>query len=146
MRDTRYVLTRRSASRFERTDAAGFQQLDDVHRRWERLNRKSFFRDTFVPIAMPSLVMIALLIIVNLYIGQRRSLDPSPPQITRDAAAAARAQVFVRALGFEPGPAVCRAKRDGAAWCTIRVAGSDKTFALWCSDEHPTCIENMPRE
>jgi hypothetical protein len=146
MRDTRYVLTRRRSGRFERTDVAGFKLLDDIERRLERLNRKSFFRDTFVPIAMPSLVMIALLIIVNLYIGKRRSLDPNPPQIARDAAAADRASAFVRALGFAPGPAVCRAKRDGSAWCTIRVAGSDKTFALWCSDEHPTCIENSGRD
>jgi hypothetical protein len=66
--------------------------------------------------------------------------EPSSYQLARDAATE-RAAAFVTALGFEPGPAVCRAKRDGSAWCTIRIAGSDKTFALWCSDEHPNCIE-----
>ena len=26
------------------------------------------------------------------------------------------------------------------------VIGSDKTFALYCSRRHPTCIENLARE
>jgi len=72
--------------------------------------------------------------------------DLSAQQLSRDAAASDRASAFVRALGFEPGPAVCRATHSGSAWCTVRVADSDKTFALWCSRHHPTCIENLARE
>ena len=72
--------------------------------------------------------------------------DLSAQQLTRDAAASERARAFVGALGFEPGPIVCRAIHSGSAWCTARVAGSDKTFALWCSWRHPTCIENLARE
>lgn len=76
----------------------------------------------------------------------RMPSDLSAQQLARDAAAIERASAFVRALGFEPGPAVCRATHSGSAWCTARVAQSDKTFALWCSQQHPTCIENLARE
>jgi hypothetical protein len=72
--------------------------------------------------------------------------DLSAADRARDEAAAVRARAFVEALGFEPGTAVCRSTDSGSAWCTARVAGSDKTFALWCSRRHPTCIENLARQ
>lgn len=68
--------------------------------------------------------------------------DLSAADLARDEAAAVRARAFVEALGFEPGAAVCRSTKSGSAWCTARVAGSEKTFALWCSRRHLTCIEN----
>jgi hypothetical protein len=73
--------------------------------------------------------------------GVRTPGDLSAKQLARDAAAKERAFAFVRGLGFEPGPAMCCALFSGSAWCTVRVAGSDKTFSLWCSWRHPTCIE-----
>jgi hypothetical protein len=150
VRDKRYVLTRRRSGRFEHVHPEGFKRFDAIERRWERQNRPSFLRDTLFPFAIPSLAVLVLgvLIIVHIVIARRPPPEPEPTsyQLARAAAARERAAAFVRALGFEPGPAVCRAKRDGPAWCTIRVAKSDKTFALWCSRRHPTCIENLPRE
>ena len=68
--------------------------------------------------------------------------DLSAADLARDEAAAVRARAFVEALGFEPGGVVCRSTSSGSGWCTIRVAGSDKTFALDCSRRHPACVEN----
>jgi hypothetical protein len=102
---------------------------------------------------IPAFVLyVAFLVGLNLYADRyaehREPPEPEPTkyQIARDAAATERAAAFVTALGFEPGPAVCRALKKGDAYCTIRVVGSDKMFALWCSRKHPTCIENLPRE
>jgi hypothetical protein len=75
--------------------------------------------------------------------GVRSREDLSDKQLARDAAATGRARAFVEALGFEAGPAVCRSLVSGSAWCTVRVAKSDKTFSLWCSWRHPTCIESL---
>jgi hypothetical protein len=148
MRDTRYVLTRRRYGCFEHVHPENFKHVDETERRWERQFRPSFLRNMFFPFAMPSLLVLGVLLIVNIVIAHRQPSEPEPSsyQVARDAAAADRASAFVRALGFEPGPAVCRALDSGSAYCTVRVAGSDKTFALWCSRKHPTCIENLPRE
>jgi hypothetical protein len=98
------------------------------------------------------LIMISSMIIVGLVlvgafidVNFRPSPNPdlSPEQLARDAATTERASAFVLALGFEPGPVVRRALDSGSAYCTVRVAGSDKTFSLWCTRWHPTCIENM---
>jgi hypothetical protein len=43
----------------------------------------------------------------------------------------------------DDGPVVRRALDSGSAYCTVRMAGRDKTFSLWCTRWHPTCIENM---
>jgi hypothetical protein len=147
MRDKRYLLTRRwsnyvrtDSSFFQRTDPAGFKSLDD-HARKMDASIKPIFSGWFAVLMSTYVALIVAMLVYAIIGGPRR-----PPREARDAAARERAAAFVRALGFEPGPAVCRAKRDGSAWCTIRVAGSVKTFALWCSDEHPNCIENLPRE
>ena len=93
-----------------------------------------------------SIVVLVVCMILLYRDSVRTPRNDSAKQFARDAAAAERAAAFVRALGFEPGPAVCRALESGSAWCTARVAGSDKTFSLWCSRRHPVCIENLPRE
>lgn len=95
---------------------------------------------------LPSLTALMLATIILIPTRPRTPDDLSAKQIARDAAARERAGEFVRGLGFEPEPALCRARSSGSAWCTVRVAGSDKTFSLWCSWRHPTCIENLPRE
>jgi hypothetical protein len=145
-RDTRYVLTRRrsmysrlDSSFFQRTDAAGFKSLDDHARHIDR-HRGIFQREPpwwFIPISI-AIMVVAILLPWRL----RQTRDELPPnQQALDVAATERAGAFVRALGFAPGPAVCRSVSSGSAWCTIRVAESDKTFSLWCDRRHPTCIE-----
>ena len=66
----------------------------------------------------------------------------SEKQRALDNAAKARARQFVYDLGWTPGGVVCRAERSGSAWCTILVEATNTTFALFCSQKHPSCIEN----
>jgi hypothetical protein len=147
MRDRRYVLSRRRYGVLQRTDVAGFKALDEAAR--NEYKPRPFWRWWMIPAFV---LYVAFLVGVNLYADRdaehREPPEPEPTkyQIARDEAAKERAAAFLRGLGFEPGPAVCRAKRDGSAWCTIRVASSEKTFALWCSDEHPNCIERRGDE
>ena len=147
-RDTRYVLTRRYSkySRtpscfFQRTDPDGFKFLDEHTRHIDRPSPPLLGWKFIAFLVLEVVVLFGIPIYVL-----RPEPEPATRQQTREAAAVARAAAFVRALDFEPGPAVCRAKRDGSAWCTIRVTGSEKTFALWCSDEHPNCIERRGDE
>jgi hypothetical protein len=141
-RDKRYLLTRRYSTYsrtpsqfFQRTDPDGLKWLDEPTRHADAPIKPLF--SWWHEAMLYGMWVIALaLLFVAIFVD-----PPRPSQVTLDAAAAQRAEAFVSALGFEPGPAVCRAKRDGSAWCTIRISGSDKTFALWCSDEHPNCIE-----
>ena len=143
MRDKRYMLSRRRYNSFERTTPTMFKMIDEAQRRLDHP------KPVFGFWAKCGLVVYILsMIAINVYVA-RRAPAPEPPsakQLALDAAAAERAAAFVRALGFEPGPAVCRALESGSAWCTVRVSGSDKTFSLWCSRRHPVCIENLPRE
>jgi hypothetical protein len=116
------------------------------HSEWAGRPKPSIFsRDPpFWLLPLLTALMFALIILIPTH--QRTPDDLSARQIARDAAARERAGEFVRGLGFAPGPAVCRARSSGSAWCTVRVARSDKTFSLWCSWRHPTCIENLSRE
>jgi hypothetical protein len=103
----------------------------------------------FMTWSTPAMFVLAIAsVIVALLVPWRvhTTDDLSAKQLALDAAARERAGEFVRQLGFEPGPAVCHALDSGSAWCTVRVAGSDKTFSLWCSRRHLTCIENLARE
>jgi hypothetical protein len=77
---------------------------------------------------------LLILVLLLPWAAPRTPDDLSAADLARDEAAAVRARAFVEALGFEPGAAVCRSTASGSAWCTARVAGSDKTFALWCTD------------
>jgi hypothetical protein len=72
----------------------------------------------------------------------RQVEDLSDAQRARDDAARARARQFVEDLGFTPAGVVCWSQRSGSGWCTVRVEGTDKTFALFCSWRHPSCVEN----
>ena len=150
MRDRRYLLTRRRHDLHRRTDVRGFAALDQAQRLYEQSKRRFERADRtsrrFFLAMMGVFMVIVFTLSIYTYTRPPPAPAPSSYQVARDAQAVVRATAFVQALGFTPGPAVCRAKRDGAAWCTIRVAGSDKTFALWCSDEHPTCIENSGRD
>jgi hypothetical protein len=146
MRDKRYLISRRRYDRFVRTDPFTFKVIDETERRLSKppsvltFWQKMYFGSCFA-------VLIGMLVyaMISHYRQAPPEPEPSSYQLAR-AAAAERAAAFVTALGFEAGPAVCRALKKGDAYCTIRVAGSNKTFALWCSRKHPTCIENLPRE
>jgi len=147
MRDKRYIISRQCYGYFRRTDVAGFKALDDAERHRYKPKPLFGFWSWFVAGSCYAIIISGLI-----YAIMQRNRQPPPKpepssyELARDDAARERAAQFVRTLGFEPGPAACRSKRDGSAWCTIRVAGSDKTFALWCSDEHPMCIEDVARE
>ena len=146
MRDRRYLLTRRWHDLHRRTDVRGFAALDQAQRLYEQSNRRFERADRtsrrFFLAMMGVLVVMLFALSIYTYTRPPPAPEPSSYQVARDEAAQERARDFVRGLDFEPGLAVCRAKRDGSAWCTIRVAGSEKTFVLWCSDEHPTCNEH----
>jgi hypothetical protein len=145
MRDKRYLLSRRRYDRFVRTDPLSFKEIDAAERRRSKLPpvfpfwQKLYFGSCFA-------VLMGMCVYAIFFASRQPPPELSSQQLARDAAATERAAAFVTALGFKPGPAVCRALESGSAYCTVRVAGSDKTFALWCSWRHPTCIENMPRE
>jgi hypothetical protein len=131
-RDTRYVLTRRYSkySRtpscfFQRTDPDGFQLLDEHARQVDRPQPRLFGWKVIAFLVLALVLEVVVLSGIIIYV---RRPEPASYQTARDETARQRATAFVQALGFAPGPAVCRAKRDGSAWCTIRVAGSDKTF------------------
>ena len=106
--------------------------------------RERLWRSWWAPILAPILAMIVVFLVAWLvpWAAPRTPGDLSAADLARDEAAAGRARAFVEGLGFEPGGVVCRSTSSGSGWCTIRLAGSDKTFALYCSRRHPTCIEN----
>lgn len=135
--DRRYVLSRRRDSRFERLRAGEFKSIDDMIRSNERFDkRRSIFTWPYVSVLGAWCLLLAGMIFAAAMRDARR-----PSQAALDAQARERAAAFVQALGFEPGPAVCLAKRDGSALCTIRVADSDKTFAISCGEGNAPCIE-----
>lgn len=105
--------------------------------------RERLLRLWWAPILAPILGMIFVVVAWLVpWAAPRTPADLSAEQLARDEATAGRARAFVEALGFEPGGVVCRSTSSGSGWCTIRVAGSDKTFALYCSRRHPACVEN----
>jgi hypothetical protein len=120
--------------------------MPETETRWDRFTQRLFRRDPpwWLFFGLPFVLLVVAVLIPW---RSPRSPDELPERrLERDAAAVVRARAFVDALGFEAGPAVCRSTDGGSAWCTARVADSDKTFALWCSWRHPTCIENLARE
>ena len=106
--------------------------------------RERLWRSWWAPVLVPTLAIIFVGLVGWLvpWASPRTPDDLSAADLARDEAVAVWARAFVEALGFEPGRVVCRSTSSGSGWCTIRVAGSDKTFALYCSRRHPACVEN----
>jgi hypothetical protein len=120
--------------------------MPDTETRWDRWTHRLFQRDPPMWLFWAPALLMFIFIIAVPWPSPRERDDLPERRLARDVAAGVRAQAFVEALGFEPGPVVSRSTNGGSAWCTARVAGSDKTFSLWCSWRHPTCIENLARE
>lgn len=100
------------------------------------------FEQTWIPtILLP--VLVGIMLIGLWMIPPQAPAERSEGVQARDDAAVQRAESWLHTLGFEPGPAICRSASWGSAWCTIRVAGTDRTYSLFCSYRHPHCVENM---
>jgi hypothetical protein len=79
----------------------------------ERIIAQTWIPTYLMPIM--AVVMVAMAIIVP-----SRTREMTPDLQARDQAAVERAQAWVEALGFEPGPAVCRTVGTGSGWCKYR--------------------------
>lgn len=101
---------------------------------------RRIYENPWAPFVLPVVAGVLLGVSIMLPWPKPETTSPNP---ARDQAAVERAQAWLEQLGFEPGPAVCRTVRGGSGWCTVRVAGTDRTYSLFCSYRHPTCVESV---